>query len=155
MDMETFAQRVEALRPKLYRTAFCYLGSEAMALDALDEAVYRGLRSLGKLRQPEFFDTWLTRILINECNRELKRRARLRPLEELPELTVEDFDNLPLQEAIRRLPKDLKDVVILRFFSGYSQTETAQALEIPQGTVATRQRRALQLLRLELEEVSI
>ena len=155
MDRETFAQRVEALRPKLYRTAFCYLGSEAMALDALDEAVYRGLRSLGKLRQPEFFDTWLTRILINECNRELKRRARLRPLEELPELTVEDFDNLPLQEAIRRLPKDLKDVVILRFFSGYSQTETAQALEIPQGTVATRQRRALQLLRLELEEVSI
>ena len=84
MDMETYAQRVEALRPKLYRTAFCYLGSEAMALDALDEAVYRGLRSLGKLRQPEFFDTWLTRILINECNRELKRRARLRPLEELP-----------------------------------------------------------------------
>ena len=52
MDMETFAQRVEALRPRLYRTAFCYMGSEAMALDVLDEAVYRGLKSLKKLRQP-------------------------------------------------------------------------------------------------------
>ncbi len=31
MDMETFAKRVEALRPKLYRIAFCYLGSEAAA----------------------------------------------------------------------------------------------------------------------------
>ena len=39
-----------------------------------------------------------------------------------------------------------------RFFAGLSQAETAAALEVPQGTVATRQRRALQLLRLELGE---
>jgi len=153
--MEAFAQRVEALRLKLYRTAFCYLGSEAMALDVLDEAVYRALRSLRKLREPVYFDTWLTRILINECSRELKRSKRFRSLEELPELTAEEYDMLPLQEAVRRLPGELKDVVILRFFSGYSQAETAEALQIPQGTVATRQRRALQLLRLELEEANI
>ena len=43
-------------------------------------------------------------------------------------------------------------MVVLRFFAGYTQAETAAALELPQGTVATRQRRALELLRLELEE---
>ena len=43
MDMQTYARRVEAIRPKLYRTALCYLGSEAQAMDALDEAVYKGL----------------------------------------------------------------------------------------------------------------
>ena len=43
-------------------------------------------------------------------------------------------------------------MIILRFFSGLSQAETAAALELPQGTVATWQRRALQLLRLELGE---
>ena len=155
MDMETFAQRVEALRPRLYRTAFCYMGSEAMALDVLDEAVYRGLKSLKKLRQPEYFDTWMTRILLNECQRELKRRGRFQPLEDMPELSVEEFNHLPLQEAVRRLPKELRDVVILRYFSGYTQAQTAEALEVPQGTVATRQRRALQLLRLELEEASV
>lgn len=155
MDMETFAQRVEALRPRLYRTAFCYMGSEAMALDVLDEAVYRGLKSLKKLRQPEYFDTWMTRILLNECRRELKRRGRFQPLEDMPELSVEEFNHLPLQEAVRRLPKELRDVVILRYFSGYTQAQTAEALEVPQGTVATRQRRALQLLRLELEEASV
>lgn len=155
MDMETFAQRVEALRPRLYRTAFCYMGGEAMALDVLDEAVYRGLKSLKKLRQPEYFDTWMTRILLNECQRELKRRGRFQPLEDMPELSVEEFDHLPLQEAVRRLPKELRDVVILRYFSGYTQAQTAEALEVPQGTVATRQRRALQLLRLELEEASV
>lgn len=155
MDMETFAQRVEALRPRLYRTAYCYLGSETAALDALDEAVYRGLKSLKKLRQPEYFDTWMTRILLNECSREKKRWGRFRPLEEVKELSEEDFDDLPLQEALQKLPRELKDVVILRFFSGYTQAETAEALEIPQGTVATRQRRALQLLKLELEEASV
>ena len=76
MDQETYARKAEALRPKLYRTAYCYLGSEAMALDALDEAVYKGLRGAGKLRQPEYFETWLTRILLNECSRELKRSHR-------------------------------------------------------------------------------
>ena len=43
-------------------------------------------------------------------------------------------------------------MVILRFFSGYTQAETAAALNIPQGTAATRQKRALALLKLELGE---
>ena len=73
--------------------------------------------------------------------------------EALPDTAGPDaYDDLPLKEAIRRLPEDLRAVVILRFFTGYTQAETARALEIPQGTVATRQRRALELLRLELGE---
>ena len=56
------------------------------------------------------------------------------------------------QRAPVRLPEELRAVVILRYFAGYTQAETARALNIPQGTAATRQRRALQLLRLELGE---
>ena len=153
MDQTEFAARTEALRDRLYRTAWLYLGSEADALEAVDEAVYQALRALGKLRQPEFFETWLTRILINECHRELRRRKRLAGEEALPDTAgPDDYDALPLKEAIRRLPEDLRAVVILRFFTGYTQAETARALEIPQGTVATRQHRALELLRLELGE---
>ena len=50
------------------------------------------------------------------------------------------------------MPDELRTVVILRFFSGYTQAETAEILKVPQGTVATRQRRALRLLRMELGE---
>ena len=144
--------QVESVRIKLYKTALMYLGSESLALDAVDEAVYKALCGKWKLRQPEFFDTWISRILINECHNELRRQKRYHPLNELPETVTEEFDSLPLKEALRRLPKDLKDVIILRFFAGYSVAETAQTLHIPTGTVATRQRKALQLLRLELEE---
>ena len=65
---------------------------------------------------------------------------------------IELYDTLPLKEAVRCLPEALRLVVVLRFFTGYTQAETAAALNIPQGTVATRQRRALELLRLELGE---
>lgn len=153
MDMEAFAVGVEAIRPKLYRTALCYFGSPTTASDVLDEAVYRGLCACGNLRQPEYFETWITRILLNECHREQKRRSRTRPLEELTEVAAQELDALPLREALQKLPAELKDVVILRYFSGYTLSETAEALGIPQGTVVTRQRRALRLLRLELEEV--
>ena len=153
MTTEEFAARVEGVRTRLYRTAYLYLGSEADALEAVDEAVYLALRSLRALREPEHFETWLTRILINECHRELRRRRRFAGEEALPETAgPDDYAHLPLREAVRRLPEALRSVVILRFFAGYTQAETAAALEVPQGTVATRQRRALELLRLELGE---
>lgn len=152
MNNEEFAFRVESIRGKLYKTAYLYLGSESRAVDAVDEAVYKALCGYRKLRNPEYFDTWVTRILINECHNELRRQKRFYPLEELPETAAEELDTLPLKEALRRLPKDLKNVVILRYFAGYTVAETAGTLGIPVGTVATRQRKALKLLRLELEE---
>ena len=85
MDRQEFAARTQALRQRLYRTAYLYLGREADALEAVDEAVYQALRSLGQLRQEAYFETWLTRILLNECHRELRRRKRLAGEEALPE----------------------------------------------------------------------
>ena len=153
MGKDEFAFRVQAIRERLYRAAYLYLGSEADALEAVDEAVYQALRTLKKLREPEHFETWLTRILLNECHRELRRRKRVAGEDALPDTAGPDaYDALPLKEAVRRLPEELRAVVILRFFTGYTQAETAAALDIPQGTVATRQRRALALLRLELGE---
>ena len=147
-----YLEQAEAMKARLYRTALLYLGSESAALDAVDEAVYKGLRACKKLRQPEFFATWLTRILINVCNSELRRRRREIAVDALPETAAEEFDALPLKEAVRRLPEELRAVVILRYFSGLTLAETARALNIPAGTVSTRQRRALSLLKLELTE---
>lgn len=155
MNNDTFTKEIERVRTKLYKTALLYFGNETTALDVVDETVYKALCGYKRLRQKEFFDTWITKILLNECHKEYRRQQRFRLVEELPETAAEEYDVLPLREAIRKLPKDLKDVVILRYFSGYTLVETAKALNIPQGTAATRQRKALKLLKLELsEEVS-
>ena len=153
MEQEEFARRIEVLKERLYHTAWLYLSSEAAALEAVDEAVYLGLRSLKKLRQPEYFNTWMTRILINECKKELRRMRREQPADCLPEASEDfDYDALPLRQAIGRLPENLRQVVLLRYFTGLTQMETADVLGIPPGTAATRQRRALELLKLDLEE---
>ena len=152
MTEQEYIRRAEALKQRLYRTAALYLGGESAAVDAVDEAVYKGFCAYQKLRQPEFFDTWLTRILINVCNTELRRRKRELSVDELPETAQEQFDALPLKEALRRLPRDLRDVIVLRYFTGLTLEETARALDIPRGTVSTRQKKALTLLRLELTD---
>lgn len=153
MNKKEFATRIEKIKTKLYRTAYLYLRNESSALEAVDEAVYKSLKALKKLREPQYFDTWITRILINECKKELRRLKRMYPAEYLPMSKMEeDYDALPLKEAIGKLPEELQDVIILRYFSDYTLAQTAESLEIPQGTVVTRQRRALGLLKLELLE---
>ena len=107
MTEQEFIQQAEGLKGRLYRTAWLYLGSEACAVDAVDE---------------------------------------------LPETAAEAFDALPLREAVARLPRELRAVVVLRYFQGLTLAETAQALDIPPGTVSTRQRKALSLLKLHLTE---
>ena len=145
-----YLERAERARGKLYRAALLTLGSESAAVDAVDEAVYKGYLSYRKLRDPQYLETWLVRILINVCRDELRRRKRELAVEELPETAGEEFDALPLKEAIRRLPAQLRDVIVLRYFTGLTLEETAAALDLPRGTVSTRQRKALALLKLDL-----
>ena len=149
---EEFALRIEAIRKRLYKTALLYLGNETQALDVVDETVYKAFCGYRKLRQEEYFDTWITRILINECYNELRRHKRVQCVDIIPETAVEKYDSLPLKEAILRLPKELKDVIVLRYITGLTLVETAETLKIPQGTAATRQRKALKLLKLEWEK---
>lgn len=151
MDAMVFASRVQEIRTQLYRTAYGYLGNDQDSLDAVSEAVYQGYRARKDLREPTYFTTWMTRILIHVCYKELRRRTK-QSLEDVSEIKSEDLDHLSLQEAIASLPEEHRQVIILRYFTGLTLAETAQALQIPQGTVVTRQRRALALLRVELEE---
>lgn len=149
---EKFITEFDNLKKELYRFAYLYLRSEASALEAVDETVFLAYKNLSKLKQPEYFKTWITRILINVCKKELRRSKRVSPIEASPELTHQDFDALPLKVAINKLPKELQIIINLRYFNHYTLIETAEILKLPQGTVATRQRKALALLRLELED---
>lgn len=148
---QNFITEFDSLKEQLYRFAFLYLRNEASALEAVDETVYLAYKNIRKLRHPEYFKTWITRILINVCKKELKRIKRVLPIEDAPEQTHLDYDSLPLKDAIANLPEELQIIINLRYFNDYTLVETAEILKLPQGTVSTRQRRALALLRLELE----
>jgi RNA polymerase sigma-70 factor (ECF subfamily) len=148
---EKFMAEFDTIKKQLYRFACLYLRNEAAALEAVDETVFLAYKNIGKLREPRYFKTWITRILINVCKKELRRNKKEAPLEDLSEQIHIDYDSLPLKDAIAKLPEELRLIINLRYFNEYTLAETADILKLPQGTVATRQRKALSLLRLELE----
>jgi RNA polymerase sigma-70 factor (ECF subfamily) len=154
MTDEEYFDRIEPVRKKLYRIAWSYLGSESMAIDTVDEAVFQGYMKRKQLKNEKNLETWLVRVLINACNDELRRRKREDVVEELPEgASIDEYDQLPLKMAIEKLPKQLRQPVLLKYFGDYTTVQIAELLMLPQGTVASRLRRALELLRLELQEV--
>lgn len=122
-----YLERAEALRGKLYGIALLTLGGEAAAIDAVDEAVYKGYRNYRKLRQPQYFETWLIRILINVCRDELRRRKRELAVETLPETLV-------LELSLHRFTETGDSAALdgaARFSIHLDPEKTAKAVVVP------------------------
>lgn len=154
MKDEEFFVRIESIRTKLYRIAYSYFNSQSMAVDMVDEAIYKGYLKKKQLREAQYMETWLVRILLNVCNNHYKRYSRIQGIDEMPEeATTADYDSVPLRLAMQKLPEKYKKIVLLKYFGGYGVAEISNMLEIPQGTTATRLRKALELLRLDLKDV--
>ena len=83
MDKREFADRVHAMQERLYRLTYGQLREEQDRKDAVQEAILKAWQSRERLRDEAYFETWLIRILINEC-RNLHRRRPVIELE-LPE----------------------------------------------------------------------
>lgn len=97
--------------------------------------------------------TWLVRILINECLKMIRSTKRELLLEVLPEDSGNsEEESTHLKMAINSLEDHLKKVIILRYFGGFTIAETAEMLGLPDGTVSTRSRKALSILRVNLSD---
>lgn len=153
IDKNAYLSFITENKEMMYRVAFGYIHDETKALDAVDEAVYLGYVHIHDLKEPKYLKTWVTRILINECYKLIRKSKRELFMEELPEDSL-DFgdDTIHLKLAVNNLPEDLRKIIILRYFGGYTISETAEILEIPEGTVSTRSRKALEILRVEVSD---
>lgn len=150
---DDFFNRIDNMRIKMIKIAYSYFSSESMAIDLVDEAIYKGYLKRKSLREMEYMETWMIRILINLCNNHYKKFSKVNGIDELPEeSTVEQYDSLPLKIAMQKLPEKYRQVVVLKYFVGYGVAEISEITGTPQGTVATRLRKALSLLRLELQD---
>ena len=81
-DGEAFTVLMESQKQTLYKVARSYLRSDADAADAIGDTVLSCWEKLSTLRQPEYFRTWLVRILVRKCQDILRQRGRVVPLEE-------------------------------------------------------------------------
>lgn len=151
LTRESYLLFITDYKSIMFKIAYGYLTSEADAMEAVDEAVYLGYANMKQLKEPDYLKTWLTRILINECHRILRNRKRLTVPGEIPDITSDDTRiSMTLKSAVEELPDELKEIIILRYFADYSVKDTAAFLDLPQGTVATRTKKALELLKADL-----
>lgn len=151
-DREAFDVIVVSEGERLFRTALAITGNADDARDATQEALVNAWRGMRGLREPDRFDAWLGRILVNECRKQLRRRrhvgdVRLDGVAEGAEHTaIDGFD-----DAFARLSVDQRAILVLHYLHGYGVRDIAGWLGSPAGTVKWRLHRARQALRRELE----
>lgn len=128
----------------LYRMAYAYYKSEQPALDAVSECVAKVYLNLPKLRQPAYFKSWMTRILMNEVLDGGKKERGLVSLEELTEqgVTLKAEEEvlsreikMDLYEALDRLSPQHRKVLILKYFNDMKIKDIAEIMELSPDSV--------------------
>jgi RNA polymerase sigma factor (sigma-70 family) len=147
-------------RDRVARAAYLLIGDAEQAQDVTQEAFLIGWRDLRRLRDAERFGAWVTGIALNQCRR--RRRAGARDRLRWADLaeaspTADAADSVALRIEVRRavdaLPRSMREVVVLRYFCGFAESEMALALGVPVGTVKSRLGRARDRLAQALRAV--
>lgn len=137
----------------LYRTAYQYVCNEQDALDVVQESAYKAMKHCQCLRQPQYAVTWLYQIVRNESVSFLRKNKYICvPLYELDGETEPYYVDVDLQCALQQLSVEDHAVVRMRFFEGLSFQQIAEQLQENINTVKSRFYRALQKLKVLLEE---
>lgn len=159
MDERTFEERILALEPKLYRTAYGILWNNADAADAIQNCIIKAWQKLDSLKNEERFEAWTMRILINAC-RDLQRKNQHRALP-LDEAIIQDAavhiapEDIGLQEALRSLEHKYRLPLLLHHMDGYALDEIAKMLRLPVSTIKGRLYQARKKLKTLLEKEAV
>lgn len=141
-----------------YRLAYSYVHNDADANDIVQNGAYKAIKSSHTLKQPEYAETWVYRIMLNECFGYLKH-PRLLSYEAVQEeredmaAVVEDSDeNIDVQNALHALSDIDRAVVVLKYFEDKKLSEIADILDENVNTVKSRLYRSMKKLRAMLSE---
>lgn len=158
-DESAFAELTARIAGPMYATAQHILNDAGRAEDAVQQAMINIWQHLPRLSDPDRFQSWAYRIVIRSAYAEARRRrlwmlssdaARESPMptrDHAPAIVDRD----QLERAFRRLPIDHRAVLVLKHYSGLSNSEIAEVLAIPEGTVRSRLHHGIRALRAALE----
>ena len=171
-DQHAFGELVDRNRRAVYRAAYAALGSPAEADDVVQEAFVTAYYRLSSFREDSSFKTWLLAIAWRKAldrRRTLTRWLRLTatpdrfadvpddPIERLPSAQPghdERLERDELQRAVKqliaRLPRKLRDTLLLAGSGEHSYDEVGRMLGVPVGTVKWRVSEARRVLKQKL-----
>lgn len=161
-DREAFGQLFDRYSDQAFAVAYGFLQHGEDAEDLVQEAFLRALERIDRLSRGSPFGPWFYRLLVNAALNRRKYLARRR-MDVIPATTPGPGDpegdaeraqiRGRLAEAVATLPDDLATVVILHDLEGFTHSEIARVLQIPEGTCRSHLSRARRMLRQRLEEL--
>jgi RNA polymerase sigma-70 factor (ECF subfamily) len=174
-DTEAFEELVARHRDKIYARAWSMVRNEDEAVDLSQEAWVKGWQRLKQFHSESSFGTWITRIVINLCLDELRKRKRQRvdSLQEMdeesggverqmPAVIVNPTERLErgelrqrIDRAMGQLSHEHRTVLVLHEFEEMEYKQIAKAMDCSIGTVMSRlfyARRKLAALLADLKQ---
>ena len=154
---QTIERLITQHQTSLLRLCYVQLQDQTLAEDAVQETFLKAYKGFDSFRGDSSEKTWLTRIAVNTC-RDFQRGGwfkhtdrRVTP-DMLPVGTVQpDTEDLDLSLAVMKLPRKMREAILLYYYQDMSTEEIAETLGIAQSSVSNRLRRGREKLRKLLE----
>lgn len=156
-DHEAFEALAISSGDRLFAIARLILRDVDRAQDAVQEALVQAWRALPGLRDPDRYEAWMRRLIVNACADQARRHKRwsqipvLQPSMPFDDATATIADRDELERGFRRLKPDQRAAIVLRYYLDLTVPEVADALGIPEGTVKSRLHHAIATLRAAID----
>lgn len=145
---DTFESLVQNSKYKMYKVAIAILKNDDDACDAIQDTLLSAYKNFSSLKEPKYFNTWITRILINKCYDIINKNKKIAYLNKEMELdeNASYYDRYKeesiVENVLNQIDSDLKTVTLLYYYNEFKVDEIAEILNIPEGTVKSRLSRA-------------
>lgn len=159
-DNEAFLQLMDTNRDTMLRIAHGYFTQNADIADAMQDTILDAYEHLSELRNPQYFKTWLIRILINNCNHIYRSNKKYISLEEISEVhqdASQDMDS-PLykfHELLECVSEENRLCFQLYYGEEFTTKEISDILHIKESTIRSRMHRERIRLKDKLHDTAI
>ncbi|MFA9555753.1 sigma-70 family RNA polymerase sigma factor [Evansella sp. AB-rgal1] len=152
--VSSFEKLVTSHQLILYRIARTILSRNEDCADAIQETIVKAFEKLSSLREPQYFKTWIIRILMNECYQIVRKRKNIVPFEDWKETSSleKGYESIEVEELLSVLPHEQQELIKLYHIEDISIQDLSSIYEVPENTVKTRLRRAREKMREILEQ---
>lgn len=160
-DEKAITRLFDHYKEYLYRIAYMYYKNEQDALDAVSECITKVYISLPKIKHPQYFKTWMTRILMNVIFSDMNKSKKLISYDHLKEngyeaetaeFTITREEKMDLYAALERLKPEYRIALILKYFEELSVKEISEAMGVSESSVKVLLHRGRKKLRRLLME---
>lgn len=150
-DTDAFLELMERNSLAMYKVARGILSNDEDVADAIQDTILVCFEKMHTLKKPEYFKTWMIRILINECNGILRHYRSLNLQEDFADAGRADTSlaEFEFKEMLNRVEKKYREVLILYYVEGFKIPQIAKILDMKENTVKTRLVRAREQIRRE------